>query len=236
MLLVFLASPATAEERVPDLVPYEGRGEFSPYPLEQPLISATPAGALAKGTRSDIPLAAAAVESGMVVADVGCGHGRYSVELARSAGKGGKLYAVDIFPLALEKAEERLDRAGVKNALIVQSSEDDVNLPAAAIDLALMSDAYFYVVLGQQETKEAFLASFLEAMKPGGIVVITYTAWGSLNFDGSWQPVAEATVSDFVGAGFEAGRRYAIEDPNSKKPHPSLVFEFRKPATSAAAG
>ncbi len=42
----------------------------------------------------------AGIRKGSVVVDYGCGPGRYTIPVARMVGKEGRVYAIDIHPLA----------------------------------------------------------------------------------------------------------------------------------------
>ena len=45
----------------------------------------------------------AGIESGVCILDYGCGPGSYMVPLAKLVGPAGKIYALDIHPLAIKK-------------------------------------------------------------------------------------------------------------------------------------
>jgi len=52
---------------------------------------------------------------GFRVPDYGCGTGSFTFEAARRAGPEGKLYALDIHPLALEKVQKGAQKKGLAN-------------------------------------------------------------------------------------------------------------------------
>jgi ubiquinone/menaquinone biosynthesis C-methylase UbiE len=47
------------------------------------------------------------IEPGMVVVDYGCGPGRYTVALSEAVAETGRVYAVDIHPLAIEAVRRK---------------------------------------------------------------------------------------------------------------------------------
>ena len=53
------------------------------------------------------------VSAGNVVADLGCGPGYFTFPLAELAGSGGKVYAVDYDPGAVEKVEKKAKESGL---------------------------------------------------------------------------------------------------------------------------
>jgi ubiquinone/menaquinone biosynthesis C-methylase UbiE len=69
------------------------------------------------------------VEAGMVVADVGCGLGGYSVEMAKLVGERGRVLAVDFQPEMLKFTERKAKKAGLLNRITtVQCAEDDIKV------------------------------------------------------------------------------------------------------------
>jgi SAM-dependent methyltransferase len=71
-----------------------------------------------------------ALAPGDCVLDVACGHGNFTVELARRAGPGGLVVGLDISAAMLARAAARVARAGLANVLLVRG--DALALPFAA--------------------------------------------------------------------------------------------------------
>jgi len=77
------------------------------------------------------------VKEGMTVADIGCGTGFYTIELARLVGPGGKVFAVDLQAEMLKLAHKRAQKAGLAERIdFIQCSKDKIELPAK-VDFAL---------------------------------------------------------------------------------------------------
>ena len=55
------------------------------------------------------------IEQGMRVADFGCGHGYFSLPLAKKVGDSGKVLALDVLADALEAVNSRMKLEGVSN-------------------------------------------------------------------------------------------------------------------------
>jgi SAM-dependent methyltransferase len=68
-----------------------------------------------------------ALASGDVVLDVACGHGNFTVELARRVGPSGLVVGLDIAASMLARAASRVRRAGLDNVLLVRG--DALDLP-----------------------------------------------------------------------------------------------------------
>jgi ubiquinone/menaquinone biosynthesis C-methylase UbiE len=82
------------------------------------------------------------VKPGLRVADVGAGDGYYTVRLARRLGPGAIIYAQDVEAGYLRNLDQRLQREGVRGVTLVHGTPRDPKLPAASIDLALLSHMY----------------------------------------------------------------------------------------------
>jgi SAM-dependent methyltransferase len=100
-----------------------------------------------------------------VVADVGAGSGYFSFRLAQRVPR-GKVLAVDIQPEMLDLIRKTAKEKGVTNVEPVLGKEDDPMLPAGAVDVALMVDAYHEF----DHPREMMLA-VVKSLKPGGRVV-----------------------------------------------------------------
>ena len=87
-------------------------------------------------------LKALQVKEGQTVADIGCGNGFYTLQLARLVGPQGRVLAVDIQPEMLELLNKRAAEAGIKNIEPLLSTPADPKLPAGEVDLVLLVDVY----------------------------------------------------------------------------------------------
>ncbi len=87
-------------------------------------------------------LANLGLKPGMVVCDLGCGNGYYTIEMAKRVGSSGKVFAVDIQPEMLHLLELRLEEKEVKNVELVLGGLIDPRMPENSIDLLLMVDVY----------------------------------------------------------------------------------------------
>ena len=112
------------------------------------------------------------LRAGDVAADVGCGDGFYTIPLARFLGPSGKVFAVDIDESALVKLKQHLAEDGLKNVEAIRGASDDPKLPAAALDGALIVNAYH-----EMTAHEAILRHVLAALKQGGVLVLMEGIW-----------------------------------------------------------
>lgn len=82
------------------------------------------------------------LKPGMVVCDLGCGNGFYTLEMAARVQPHGKVFAVDIQPEMLHLLELRAAEKKFDNIEVVLSGLIDPRMPADSIDLLLMVDVY----------------------------------------------------------------------------------------------
>lgn len=101
-----------------------------------------------------------------VLADIGAGSGYYSFRIARLLPK-GKVVAVDIQPEMLAFLKAEAAKLGVKNVQPHLGAVDDVRLPPASLDAALMVDAYH-----EFDHPAEMLASLRAALRPKGRIYL----------------------------------------------------------------
>ena len=107
------------------------------------------------------------IKPGSTVADIGAGAGYTSLRLSRRVGPTGTVLATDVQPQMLTMLRENAKIAGAKNIKPVRATQTSVNLPDAAVDLAIMVDVYH-----EASQPEALLTGLKQALKPGGRLVL----------------------------------------------------------------
>lgn len=80
------------------------------------------------------------LKEGMYVVDYGCGPGRYTLPVARLVGPKGKVFAVDIQPLAIKTVKEKADRRGLTNIEVVLVGSYNTGIQNSTADLVLLID------------------------------------------------------------------------------------------------
>jgi 2-polyprenyl-3-methyl-5-hydroxy-6-metoxy-1,4-benzoquinol methylase len=101
-----------------------------------------------------------------VVADVGAGGGAMTIVLARWL-TGGRVIATDINPRNLAEIRDYAKREGLNNVTLVEGLVASTNLPASCCDAILMRNVYHHLI-----EPEAFIASVIASLKPGGQLAI----------------------------------------------------------------
>ena len=115
----------------------------------------------------DKVMAAISVKAGMVIGEVGAGHGRYTVHLAAKVGETGKIYAEDIDRGGLEHLRERCAKAGLSNVEIIAGEVADPLFPKASLDMVFMVLTYHHL-----SDPVALLKNLIPSLKPGATVVV----------------------------------------------------------------
>ena len=122
--------------------------------------------------RTDLLLTELALQPGMVVADIGAGTGYITRRMAAQVGTRGTVYAVDVQPEMVAMLKSLAARDQLVQIKPLLGAVDDVRLPPASVDLAIMVDVYH-----ELEFPREVLASIVRALKPGGrVVFVEYRA------------------------------------------------------------
>src|ERR1700733_12919019 len=116
--------------------------------------------------RPDLLVEELHLQRGMTVADIGAGSGYLSRRMAPIVGP-GRVFAVDVQPQMVALLTELSQKTEFKNLVPIQGDTDDVKLPPASIDLAVLVDVYHELSFPYE-----VMRSLIRALKPGGRVVL----------------------------------------------------------------
>jgi ubiquinone/menaquinone biosynthesis C-methylase UbiE len=83
----------------------------------------------------------AGIEEGFRVLDYGCGSGSYTVAVAELVGKSGKVYALDVQPLAIEMVKKIAVKEQLTNVETILSG-CETGLPDGSVDRVLLYDVF----------------------------------------------------------------------------------------------
>lgn len=110
------------------------------------------------------------IKEGMKVASLGCGHGYFTIPLAKMVGNTGKVYAVDIREDALASVRSRAETENLKNIESVRANlekENGTGLPNAECDFAILANILF-----QSQKKQEIIKEAARILKSQGRLVI----------------------------------------------------------------
>ena len=106
------------------------------------------------------------VREGQAVLDFGCGSGHFTIAAAQIVGEKGKVYALDIHPLAINAVERKVIKNNLSNVTTIISNRD-TGLPDESIDVVLLYRTFYLV-----KDKQGLLDELHRVLKPGGILSV----------------------------------------------------------------
>jgi ubiquinone/menaquinone biosynthesis C-methylase UbiE len=109
----------------------------------------------------------AGIKPGHRVLDYGCGPGAYAIAAAGLVTGSGKVYAVDIHPMAVKQVKKTASRKGLSNVETILT-DCATGLPDESIDVALLYD-----ILHSLNNPREILAELHRVLKPEGILSIS---------------------------------------------------------------
>lgn len=110
-------------------------------------------------------LAKAQLGKGMSVVDYGCGPGSFTIPAAELVGLEGKVFAVDIHPLAIRAVKQKASRKGLQNVETVLVEGYDTGIGESSIDRVLLIDTIHLI-----EDPDALFREIHRMLKPDGLL------------------------------------------------------------------
>ena len=104
------------------------------------------------------------IKPGFRVLDYGCGSGSYITAAAGLVGDAGAIYALDIHPLAIERARRIASRNHLPNVETIRS-DCATGLPDNSVDVALLYDVFHNL-----SDPDSVLEELRRVLKPDGIL------------------------------------------------------------------
>ncbi|WP_300528172.1 class I SAM-dependent methyltransferase [Maricaulis sp.] len=136
-------------------------------------------------TRKAMALGGLSADSGLKIADIGCGTGAASLILAGDLG--AQVTAVDLFPDFLDQLSARAEAAGLGDQITtVQASMDDLPFDAGRFDVIWSEGAIYNMGF------EAGIRAWQRFLRPGGLLAVSELSW----FTAERPPALEAYWSE----------------------------------------
>lgn len=148
------------------------------------------------------------IEPGQRLADVGAGTGLFSRPLARAAGQGGVVYAVDINPELLSHIEETAKREGIRNIRTVLAMEDDPQIPEP-VDLIFLCDTLHHI-----DNRAGYMKTLRRYLRADGRIAIVDFARNSPHIIPSMKYSLTELEDWMEAAGYEPVGRHEFLDSN----------------------
>ncbi len=111
------------------------------------------------------------LREGMVILDLACGKGLYTIALADAAGEKGWVYAIDLWEDGIAHLEKEISARGIENIKTMMADvSKKIPLDDARIDLCLMATVLHDLV--QTKAHEGALREVRRVLNPEGILAI----------------------------------------------------------------
>jgi ubiquinone/menaquinone biosynthesis C-methylase UbiE len=155
-------------------------------------------------------LAEIGISSGQRVVDYGCGPGGFSVTAARLVGLRGKVYAVDMNPLALASVMRSARKRGLAN-VVPLSPEEMKGIPDDSIDVGLLFDVLHAVPESRDLVQELH-----RIISPEGFVCVRDNRIGNIRImatmtAGGFFELFHHSMGQDSGHGFKKAKRVSLE-------------------------
>ncbi len=109
-------------------------------------------------------LGEAGIEPGSYLLDYGCGPGSFTRAASKLAGDEGRIYALDVNSLAVERIERDAAKRGRRNINTIQS-DCATGLESESIDVVLLYDVFHDL-----HNPDSVLEELHRVLKPGGML------------------------------------------------------------------
>lgn len=142
-------------------------------------------------------LRGADIRPGQTVLEVGCGTGFYTVPAAKLIGDQGRLVAMDVLPISVEKVSKKVQAAGLRNIRVVKGDAMNTGLDSESMDAVLL----FGVIPAPMLPLGRLLPEMHRVLKPEGMLAV-------------WPPISGRLFrSAFLAASFTfAGKRNGVHN------------------------
>lgn len=107
------------------------------------------------------------LKENQIVVDYGCGPARYIKNASQAVGKNGKVYAVDIHPIAIQHVEKIISKYKLENVEGVLAEGYSCSLPNKTSDVVYALDMFHMI-----ENPGELLRELARIVKPDGKVIV----------------------------------------------------------------
>ncbi|NLF41374.1 MAG: class I SAM-dependent methyltransferase [Bacteroidales bacterium] len=108
--------------------------------------------------------------------DIGFGNGFPLIEIAMRLGKSSKVFGMDLWDEAIERAEKKISLYKVKNIEIIRGSAEDMPFEGAYFDLITSNNG-----LNNIENPDKALSECYRVLKPGGQFIQSFNLEGTMS-------------------------------------------------------
>ena len=107
------------------------------------------------------------INNGSVVIDFGCWPGSYIERASQLVGGNGRVYAVDVHPLAIKSIKKKISKASLDNVIPILSTGYPVDIKSQSADVIYALDMFHHI-----KNADVFLKELCRLLKPDGTLFI----------------------------------------------------------------
>lgn len=120
------------------------------------------------------------VHEGMRIADIGCGPGVFSIEIAKKVGDSGLVYAIDSNSYMIAQVESLAKAMKLNNIRIIKTDAADLSMiPSETVDASIFIHSLHHISKKIDAIREA-----LRITRPNGKILILDPIWERFFFHG----------------------------------------------------
>jgi len=117
-------------------------------------------------------LNSAGLKPGQKVLEVGCGPGFFTIPAAKIVGEEGKVYALDVNPVAVETVRRKIEEKGLKNVEVMLADASETGLADESIDVA-----FLFGVIHALDNIDTVMWEMHRVLKVKGVLSIQKSWW-----------------------------------------------------------
>jgi len=117
-------------------------------------------------------LNAAGLKPGQKVLEVGCGPGFFTIPAAKIVGEKGKVYTLDVNPVAVETVRRKIKENNLKNVQVLLADASETGLPDKSIDVA-----FLFGVIHALDNVDAVMREMHRVLKMEGVLSVQKSWW-----------------------------------------------------------
>lgn len=112
-------------------------------------------------------LKAAGLKPRQKVLEVGCGPGFFTIPAAKIVGEKGRVYTLDVNPVAVETVRRKIEEKGLKNVEVILADASETGLPDESVDVA-----FLFGVIHALDDVDAVMREMHRVLKEEGVLSV----------------------------------------------------------------
>ena len=165
------------------------------------------------------------IEKGQKVLDFGCGHGNYTIPVARLVGEQALVYALDEDKATLDQLMSKVKSIGLKNIMRLDPLDKSrIGLDNESVDVVLLYDVLHYYYFPKEKDRRQLLREVYRVLKPNGLLSVYPT-----HLESNMEPKLDDIKKEIEESYFHEEDKYIgmtmFHDDNVEK---GTVINFRK--------